>query len=559
MAEQQQTRTKPEKWYTLSVEQTLEKLNVAPGQGLSNDEASRRQEQYGKNELPTAEGTSIIEMIIEQFKDVTVILLIIAAVISIFIGEGKDSIVILFIVVLNAIIGVYQERQAENALAALSKMQTPVVRALRGGHIAELKATELVPGDMVLLEAGDSIPADGRLVEANNVKIDESAMTGESVAVDKDERAQEDTDPPPALADRHNMAYMGTSMTYGRAEMVVTETGLKTQLGNIAALLQNVERGRTPLQDRLEKMGYVLAGAALSICALVFIAGVLRGEEINEMFLTSVSLAVAAVPEGLPAVITVSLALGANRMIKRNALIRKLPAVETLGSVTTICSDKTGTLTRNEMTVTKVVLPGHEEVTVTGVGYEPVGQFMGGGKRDTLHVVDDDQLARIIKAAALCTDAYVEKEHEDAPWHVVGDTTEGALIVLAMKQGWSREGLEQDLPRIKEIPFTSERKSMTTFHEPIGDFSTHLFDDAAYVSFTKGAPDQLLGWASEETMRGGHIPLTDERRQKWHEGIDNLAAQGMRVLGVAYRGWDKLPEDPTPETAERDLILLGLL
>jgi Ca2+-transporting ATPase len=268
---------------------------------------------------------------------------------------------------------------------------------------------------------------------------------------------------------------------------------------------------------------------------------------------------VAAVPEGLPAVITVALALGANRMIKRNALIRKLPAVETLGSVTTICSDKTGTLTRNEMTVTTVMLPGHDTVSVTGIGYDPVGDFRKADSGDILHVAQDDQLARIIKAASLCTDAYLERDEETNQWHIVGDTTEGALIVMARKQGWSRESLEQDMPRVNEIPFTSERKSMTTFHKPTGKFANVLFDNANFVAFIKGAPDNLMEWASEETVPGKHIPLTDERRNTWKEQIEKLAGQGIRVLGVAYRTFDAIPEDLEPENIERNLILLGLI
>lgn len=549
-----------EKWYALPVEETLKKLNVASSSGLSESEVQSRIQQYGKNELPVEEGTSILAMIIEQFKDVTVILLIIAAFISIPLGEAKDAVVILAIVILNAIIGVYQERQAENALAALRKMQTPLVRVRRGNHVKEIDATELVPGDVVLLEAGDSIPADGRLIEAVNVKIDEAAMTGESLAVEKTAKPMEDITPPPALADRHNMAYMGTALTYGRAEMVVTETGLKTQLGNIASLLQNVEQGRTPLQERLEKMGFYLAGGALIVCVIVFIAGWLRGEEeIQEMFLTSVSLAVAAIPEGLPAIITVSLALGANRMVKRNALIRKLPAVETLGSVTVICSDKTGTLTRNEMTVTRVLLPGHDTVKVTGVGYEPTGEFQNEKTDERLHVETDDQLSRLIRASALCTDAYLERADDNGQWQIVGDTTEGALLVMAGKMGWTREGLEEEMPRVNEIPFTAERKSMTTFHKLNSDYFKQSFDGVNYVAFTKGAPDNLLAWASEETYPGKHIPLTPERRQVWEEQIEHLASQGIRVLGLGYRAFDEIPEDTSAENIERGLILLGLI
>lgn len=549
-----------EKWYALSTEETLNKLNTVSSTGLSESEAHVRITQYGKNELPEGEVTSLFKMILEQFQDVTVILLIIAALISIPIGEAKDAVVILAIVALNALIGVYQERQAENALASLRKMQTPIVRVRREGHVKELDATELVPGDIVLLEAGDSVPADGRLLEAVNVKVDESAMTGESLAVEKISATQEDTTPPPPLAERQNQVFMGTSLTYGRAEMVVTETGLKTQLGNIASLLQSVEQGRTPLQERLEKMGYWLAGGALLVCLVVFVTGVLREEaEIEEMFLTSVSLAVAAIPEGLPAIITVSLALGANRMVRRHALIRKLPAVETLGSVTVICSDKTGTLTRNEMTVTRVLLPGHDTVKVTGVGYEPAGEFLNEKTDDRLHVETDDQLSRLIKGAALCTDAHLERTGDNGYWHIVGDTTEGALLVMAGKMGWTRRGLEEEMKRVSEIPFTAERKAMTTVHEPSSDHFKMLFDGAKYVSFTKGAPDNLLAWASEETYPGKHVPLTPERRKVWEEQIEKLAAQGIRVLGLGYRYFEEMPTDLSPENIERGLILLGLI
>jgi Ca2+-transporting ATPase len=329
-----------EKWYALTNHDVLSRLTTNTEQGLSEADASKRRSQYGPNELPVESGTSLWELLISQFTDVMVLVLIVAAVVSIVIGDTKDAIVIMAIVVLNAALGFFQEYQAEQALAALGAMQTPQVRVRRGGHVLEVSAVDLVPGDIVLLEAGDRVPADGRLVEVANLQIDEAALTGESMAVEKEDKSMEDSDPPPALAERRNLAFMGTAVTYGRGVLVVTGTGLKTQLGNIAALLQRVEQGRTPLQDRLEKMGIWLAGAALAVCVLVFVTGLLRGEGLEEMLLTSISLAVAAIPEGLPAVITIALALGARRMVKRNALIRKLPAVETLGSVVDL-PDKT--------------------------------------------------------------------------------------------------------------------------------------------------------------------------------------------------------------------------
>ncbi len=546
-----------DKWYALPVAEVLQRLGTDVERGLSAQDVAQRQAEHGKNELPSDTGTSVWRLLLSQFTDVMVLVLIAAAAISVIIGDTKDAIVILAIVVLNAALGFFQEYQAEQALAALGAMQTPVVRVRRDGHVLEVSAIELVPGDVVLLEAGDRVPADGRLVEAINLQIDEAALTGESHAVEKSAEVLEDSDPPPAVADRTNMAYMGTAVTYGRAILAVTETGLKTQLGDIAALLQRVEKGRTPLQERLERLGVILAVAALIVCVVVFITGVIRGEDVEEMLLTAISLAVAAIPEGLPAVITIALALGARRMVRRNALIRKLPAVETLGSVSVICSDKTGTLTRNEMTVTLIGLPGRDDVTVRGSGYTPVGGFYE--DKRPINVVDDTVLARILKASALCTDAYLEQAEGNGHWEVVGDTTEGALLVAARKAGWSRSVLEDTLPRRAELPFSSERKAMTTIHQPHGRFAAALFENAPYVSFTKGAPDQLVAWASEEVMPDGPQPLTPERRQAWSRKIESMASQGLRVIGIGYRPLQAIPDELTPETLERDLTLLGLI
>ncbi len=542
-------------FYNRTIPETLAELGVDPHQGLDEAAVSQRREQYGSNVLPTSAGESWIKLLASQFTELMVLVLLVAAVISLLLGDVKDTIIILAIVVLNALLGFYQEYRAEQALAALNAMQVPQVRVRRGGHVQHISAVDLVPGDVVLIEAGDSIPADGRLIEAVNLQVVEAAMTGES------HPSQKDTEPLTgkiALADRHNMVFMGTAATYGRGELVVTSTGLKTELGNIAAMLQGVEETQTPLQARLESLGKVLAAAAGALVVVVFIAGVLRGNPIEEMLLTSISLAVAAIPEGLPAIITISLSLGAARMVKRNALIRRLPAVETLGSVTTICSDKTGTLTRNEMTTTMIALPGHDDVRVTGVGYQPVGEFMVDDKR--LHVVNDGDLARFLKAAALCTDAYVNQEGDDGAWSVVGDTTEGALLVAARKAGWSRQQLEDDLPRVAELPFSSERKAMTTVHELRGPFAVELFSDTPYVAFVKGAPDGLLGWAASEQSPEGPVPLTPERRKAWQDKINAMAAEGLRVMGIAYRTLDHLPDGKTlqPEDVERELILLGL-
>ena len=543
-------------FYQQTAAEVLAAFEVDPVQGLSDAQVRERREQYGPNALPVEGGESWIRLLLRQFADIMVLVLLAAAAISAVLGDTKDVIVILAIVVLNAALGFYQEYKAEQALAALSAMQVPLVRVRRGGHVHQISATDIVPGDIVLIEAGDSIPADGRLIEAVNLQIEESAMTGESVPVQKHTDPLDNDNIP--LAERTNMVFMGTAVAYGRGVYTVTATGLQTELGNIATLLQGVEEGKTPLQERLETVGKVLAAAALILVAVVFVAGVLRNNPVEDMLLTAISLAVAAIPEGLPAVITIGLSLGASRMVRRHALIRRLPAVETLGSVTTICSDKTGTLTRNEMTVTMIALPGHKDVHVTGVGYQPVGEFLANGTR--LHVVNNDTLARFLKAAALCTDAYLEQETEDSPWTIVGDTTEGALLVAARKAGWSREQLESDLPRVAELPFSSERKAMTTIHQPKGRFAAALFEHAPFVAFTKGAPDRLVEWATQENMPDGPVPLTEERRQVWLRKIDEMAAQGMRVLGIAYRPLETLPDGDSlmPEKVERHLTLLGL-
>jgi Ca2+-transporting ATPase len=546
-----------EKWYALSHEEALKRLKSNLEHGLSQPEAIRRQAQYGKNELPSEAETSILQLIISQFTDVMVLVLIGAAVVSILIGDTEDAVVILAIVVLNAVLGFVQEYQAEQALAALSAMQTPHVRVRRDGQVHQLSAVDLVPGDVVLLEAGSRIPADGRLIEAANVQVEEAALTGESMAVEKSLAVIEEADHPPALAERHNMVYMGTVITFGRGTMLVTATGLRTELGAIAAMLQQVEKGRTPLQERLERVGVVLASAALVICVMVFITGVLRGEDTREMFLTAISLAVAAIPEGLPAVITIALALGARRMVKRNALIRKLPAVETLGSVSVICSDKTGTLTRNEMTATLIGLPGRDDVTVQGAGYIPVGGFYS--KDQAIVPINDAVVLRIVKAGALCNDAFLEQDHDSERWEVVGDTTEGALLVFARKAGFVRSALENDLPRRAEIPFSSERKAMTTIHETKGKLASELFEDAPYVAFTKGAPDQMVNWASDEVLPDGPVVFTDERREAWRKKIEDMASQGLRVIGIGYRPLPDIPDTLTPENVERGIKLLGLI
>jgi P-type Ca2+ transporter type 2C len=544
-------------FYQMSVEDTLKEQNSNAERGLRPDDVGTRQSQYGKNVLPAGEKVNWVQLVINQFAELMVLILIVAAIISAFVGETTDVIVIMIIVVLNAALGIYQEFKAEQALAALSAMQVPLVRVRRDGEVHQVKAEELVPGDIVLLEEGDRIPADGRIISSVNLQVEEAALTGESQPVSKD------TEPLPdnqevALGDRTNVAFMGTSVNFGRGEMVVTRTGLKTELGNIAAMLLQVETGQTPLQRRLDQLGKVLASGAGILVAIIFITGwLIRGIPAQEMFLVAVSLAVAAVPEGLPALVTISLSLGASRMVRRNALIRRLPAVETLGSVTTICSDKTGTLTKNEMTATLLALPDVDDVHVTGIGYTPEGKFFqGDGERAPLDPRQDPMVGRFIKAMALSTNAHLEED--GSAMNVVGDTTEGAMVVAAQKVGWTRKQLEEDMPRLNEFPFSSERKAMTTLHEVRGEQAQDLFAHAPYITITKGAPDRLIDWAVNEHVAEGSQPLTEERRTRWKEQVNEMASGGLRVLGVAYRPLDSAPEELDADI-ERKLHLLGLV
>ncbi len=542
------------KYYQLTVSDSLARLGTNAEQGLSSDEAARRLTEHGPNALPKEQGDSLLTIFLNQFKNLMVIILIAAAVISFFLGDIKDVVVIAVIAILNAVLGTYQEYQAEQALAALSAMQVPSVRVRRDGHVTSISAEGLVPGDVVLLGEGDRIPADGRLIETANLQLEEAALTGESLPVDKS--IQPVAGDNVGIGDRKNMAFMGTAVNYGRGEMVVTGTGLKTELGKIASLLMGVEETQTPLQRRVDRLGQVLVFGALGVVGLVFVVGLLRGIPVESMLITAISLAVAAVPEGLPAIITIGLSLGAARMVKRNALIRRLPAVETLGSVTVICSDKTGTLTKNEMTATVLALPDHDDVLVSGTGYEPAGNFREADE-DPVDPRVDEAVGRFLRAMALSTDAYLEES--SGRTSVVGDTTEGALIVAAQKGGWTRAELEENLPRVAELPFSSDRKAMTTIHK-VNDASVKhfLLDETDIVSITKGAPDRLIEWARYEQVPEGARELTPERRAAWHSQVDKMASEGLRVLGIAYRPLAQVPDEVKVDV-ERDLRLLGLV
>ncbi|HHY46721.1 MAG TPA: cation-translocating P-type ATPase [Firmicutes bacterium] len=535
--------------HTVGFEHVARELGVDLARGLTPSEADERLARYGPNALQEERPKSVFEMLLEQFKDFLVLILIASTFIAALLGELLDAGVILAIVVLNAIMGLIQERRAERALSALKKMAAPVATVFREGKVMRVPAASLVPGDVVILQAGDLVPADLRLVEAVNLKIDEAALTGESVPVEKDANVVLDLKSP--LGDRVNMAYMGTTVTYGRGKGIVSATGMSTEIGKIAKLISTYEEEETPLQRKLGAFGRWLGLACLAICAIVFILGLLRGEAPFEMFMTAVSLAVAAIPEGLPAIVTVVLALGVQKMIARNAIIRRLPAVETLGCATFVCSDKTGTLTENKMMAKKVMLASGEMFEVTGTGYEPVGEFRRISQNGEATGIDaplaNEHLKLLLSIGAGCNDASLEREEKTGSYGIVGDPTEGALVVLAEKAGLSLDELRQAAPRVQEIPFDSRRKRMTTIHKIGGK----------YHAFVKGAPDILLSLSSHYIDDGTIRPLGDAERSYFRAILEDMAAQGMRVLGMAYRVLGDIPREPDPAEIENDLVFVG--
>ncbi|HQC15346.1 cation-translocating P-type ATPase, partial [Mesotoga prima] len=511
------------KYHQKTIEEVIKELGSSSNEGLSGAKAKERIERYGLNELTEKNGRSAWKILLSQLKSVMVIILIVASVITAFVGELRDTIVILAIVALNTILGFTQEYRAEKAMAALKKMSVPRVKVRRDGKIVEINSTEIVPGDIVILEAGNIVPADMRLIEATNLKIQESALTGESEAVEKTTKPIEEENP--SLGDRKNMAYSGTVVTYGRGVGIVTATGMETELGKIAAMLQDTAETQTPLQKNIDQLGKILALIALGIVGVIFVMGLLRGEDLELMFMTAVSFAVAAVPEGLPTVVTIALALGAQRMLKKNALVRKLMAVETLGSVTVICSDKTGTITENRMKVTVVEMAGR--TLDFGKENEP--------DPEALPEDDNKSFEIMLTAAALCNDAEIKPPvHKKQQVDVIGDPTEGALVYAAYRVGIEKSDLEQAMPRILEIPFDSERKRMTTIHEiksnPKGkipaDVPEHLRENAVdqYVAFTKGAVDSLVE-VCDRVLEGDEIhELDDDWKRRIIETNNNLAA-----------------------------------
>jgi Ca2+-transporting ATPase len=567
-------------WHTLSAAQAADALNSDLQQGLAPGEVRERQSQFGPNELQERAGRSFWKMLLDQFNQFLVLILVVAALVSALIGWSRynssgdttefiDAAAIMAIVILNAILGVVQEGRAEEALAALKKMAAPNAHVMRGGHLLTLPSHDLVPGDVVVLETGNYVPADVRLIESVNLRIDEASLTGESVSVGKN--AQEILPTEVTLGDRHNMAFMSTVVTYGRGQGLVVSTGMQTEIGKIAEMLQSYKEEQTPLQIKLDQLGRTLGMATLVICALVGIIGIVRNTQVGvllsqglgaylglqetvpnlvEMFMVAVSLAIAAVPEGLPAVVTISLALGMQEMIRRHALIRKLPAVETLGSATVICSDKTGTLTQNEMTAVQMYVD-RSLLTITGEGYKPVGEFLDEG--DPVGLEGYPGMRLLLRAGLLCNDARLENidENGSATWRIAGDPTEGAFVVAAAKAGYWHKELAQEYPRLVEIPFDSERKRMTTFH-PDPRYG-------GYVAYMKGAPDIVLGLCNQVLEDGMIRPMTEERGRNILEQNEALAANALRVLGVAFRPLVAVPNDPQPEEWERDFTFVGLL
>jgi Ca2+-transporting ATPase len=551
-------------WHALEPGEILRQLNTPLEHGLTSDEAARRLQLYGLNQLAEAPGATFWQMLWDQFNNFVVILLIVASLISAFLGDFLEAGAILAIVILNAALGVIQERRAEAALAALRQLAAPEAQVMREGHRQTIPARELVPGDIVLVEAGNYIPADLRLLEAVNLRVEEAALTGESVPVQKDANIRLQANIP--LGDRKNTAFMGTMASYGRGRGVVVGTGMRTQIGLIAEMLQSMEREPTPLQRRLDQLGQTLGWAALAVCALVFLVGWIQGSDPLDMFLVAVSLAIAAVPEGLPAVVTISLALGMREMIKRNALIRRLSSVETLGSATTICSDKTGTLTQNEMTVTRLWVDG-KFLEVTGKGRVLSGDFLVDDR--PVDLTDFQAVRTALWVGALNNDAELEisgEKGEEQTYRMVGDPTEGALIVAAAKAGALPRPLNQAYPRVKEIPFDSARKRMVTVHyieNPRSEDLSPFYDNGArsqYVVAVKGAPDVVLGLCSRYQLMDDRSGQLDEaRRMRILAANDAMTQDALRVLGVAYRVIEAAPDVEEPQQVEQDLIFVGLV
>ncbi|MBN1201379.1 MAG: cation-translocating P-type ATPase [Anaerolineae bacterium] len=553
-----ETKTTKLSWQSMSLEDVINRLKTDARQGLTEEEATQRLIQYGPNALREQPRPTLWPRLLAQFQSFVIYILIFAALLSAVLGDWVEAAAIATIVVLNAVLGVVQEGRAEQALAALRKLTSPDAIVIRSGHQRVVPANELVPGDIVVLEAGNHIPADVRLIEAVNLKVDEASLTGESVPVDKQADVRVSSDA--ILGDHKNMAYMSTTATYGRGKAVVVSTGMQTEIGKIADMIQSTEEEETPLQQRLDQLGRTLSLGALVICLLVGVVIFAREttsgefeliEAIKDSLMTAVALAIAAVPEGLPAIVTINLAIGMREMIRRNALIRRLPAVETLGSASAICSDKTGTLTQNQMTAVRLYVAGLR-LDVTGKGYEPDGRFHRNGE-ESVDITRYPEICRLLMGALLASDARLETSGSEQPngYHMIGDPTEGALVVAAAKANMWREKAESYYPRVAEVPFDSVRKRMSTIHKDV--------DGHGYVVFTKGAPEIVLELCDTILENGKNALLTAARREHIRNVNRDMAHEALRVLAVAQREIDELPAEVSSETIEQHLTLIGLV
>lgn len=529
-------------WWQLDVEETTSSLGSDLTFGLSSEEAAGRLAKYGPNQLREKEGYSALRIFLEQFKNFIIWVLVGAAVVSGFLKEWVDAAAIIAIVVLNAVLGFIQEYRAEKSLAALRKLSSPTSKVIRNGRGEVISSSELVPGDLIEVEAGDNIPADSRVVWLTaNFSVQEASLTGESTPVAKTIFALEEKETP--LADRANMVYMGTFTASGKAKAVVAETGMQTELGKIAEMVGEIKKESTPLQRKLEEFGRWIVYLCFILVGLVFLLEFLRGGKIIDIFLTAVSLAVAAIPEGLPAVVTIALALGVKRMVGRHALIRKLPSVETLGCTTVICSDKTGTLTKNEMTV-QAVFAGDNLFKVTGIGYEPKGGFLLNG--GAVNGDDYPDLKKAMLCGTLCNGAQLAKNN--GGYKIYGDPTEASILTCAAKAGLWKEKLEKEFVFVQEIPFDSERKKMTVLRKKGNEL----------IAFVKGAPDVFLNDCTEIESNGGIRPLNAQDRQRILSVNDELTGGGMRVLAIGYRLLEGVPEKYEAALIENNLIFVGL-
>lgn len=530
-------------YYSLTAEDVKQEFSTDLDEGLSQDIASQRLQEYGPNKIDRKSNISPWKIFFRQFQNIIVLLLILACGISFSIGDVIEGIAVVMVIFLNALFGFVTEYKAEKSVEALQQMITPTAKVLREGSLSQTDAVNLVPGDIIILEEGDSITADGRLFEADNLSVDEAMLTGESEPVHKRTKAIT-SDKKIGVADRKNMVFMGTVITRGNGKAIVTATGHDTQMGHISTMLQETEDETTPLEERLQKMGHFLIIITFVVTAIVAITGILSGRPIIDMLKTAIALAIAAVPEGLPAVATITLAIGMKRMAEKNALVKSLPAVETLGSTTVICTDKTGTLTENQMTVQEIFLPGRE-ISVSGTGYAPEGTFSEEGSE--LSPAQDGELSLFLRAGSLCSNAVLAKD-EKKGWGVIGDPTEGALVAAAQKADLDNEEMEESgYERLDELPFDSDAKFMAVLNR---------FPDAEAAVFLKGAPDVVLDMCQKVSIDGSETGLTREQKETYLLKNKQLAQTGLRVLALAYKSGAR-KEGEIEKEIEQDLVFLG--